>query len=1118
MFLLKPLAALSAATLLAVAAGAAPAKTAILIYKAKAGAMARYSSTGTLTMRDGAQTAIVGVREVERVTFSAVAADGSISMDRLDESDQLTVNGKTTNDDTHATTHMVITPNGTLTAYKTSDPDPDHVSARLYVATDPIYAARALGVGDKWSIDYKPNAELGLRAAHGDYTLTAFEKNHGVDTARITFSYHETGTAPDIGASGTLWIELTTGDTVSGDVHLDSVPFGGASSSLASGDVHQERIEGGPLSSGALTPASDLLTKTIDDTVKGFEKLPGLFTLYRKSEFGRDTIYMEIPESQLNHLYMLEATVASGTAEQVIAGEPIDDLVFEFQTVAPDRLAMVTPNTTYRATPGTPMARAIARSFASSYLESFHIEARQKSRKSLLINVSDLFRGDIANVSALFSGPGFALGGGLSFGGTYIMDRENTFIQSLKVFPQNIEAETLYNFIKPGAGIGGSVTLPDPRSAAIRVSYALFQLPETGYTPRLADPRIGYFLTAWQNFSDDARQDPLVHYIYRWKLQKANPKAALSPPVHHIVFWLDNAIPLQYRAAIRHGLLYWNAAFDKIGIEDPIEVRQMPDNADWDPADMRYNVVRWVASPNSAYAVSWMRVNPLTGQILNADITVDSGMAHVTRIEQKRIIDPASWFANPKPASPLAWEQCDMAQGAETSAEFGWLASSLLAPPGLQLDPQKFVDSFLSSTVAHEMGHILGLRHNFIASSWHSLADLQNASLVEKQGITASVMDYLPFNIEAIGHPGVPYWTPVLGTYDKWAIEYGYTPIPGSTPEAKKWRLNAIASECNLPGHAYESDEMADQWDPAVVRFDLGSDPLQYWHAMIQLSRKLMTSLGDRVPKYGQSYSRFTQDFELLLGEYAHAAAVSCLYIGGLYANQNFRGDPGQRPPMLPVPADEQRQALALVSRYVLGPDAWQIPKAYYNNLTGPQYTDLNGLVFGANDFPVRDTLQNVQGAALKHLFSGPVLDRIANNEFKVGDSNGAFKLTELFHAVSASVWSELEAHKDVSALRRQLQRDFLDTMTAMVLGSGAPVPDDARMLAWYQLVNLRTRIVNALPAGHYNTYTQIHLRESLMRINRVLDAQETIGGSGGGGQSLLSMLFGGSKPATPRH
>src|SRR5262249_14619251 len=180
---------------------------------------------------------------------------------------------------------------------------------------------------------------------------------------------------------------------------------------------------------------------------------------------------------------------------------------------------------------------------------------------------------------------------------------------------------------------------------------------------------------------------------------------------------------------------------------------------------------------------------------------------------------------------------CDYAAASAREAYFGELAFSALQTPEAPFDRDAFIHGYIRSVVAHEMGHDLGLRHNFIASTESTFDQLGNAAWVKQRGVTASVMDYNPPNLGAIRQNGVDYYSSVVGPDDNWAIEYGYQPIDAASPEAERPVLVRIASQCNLPGHAFQSDEMGDDYDPYIASFDLGKNPLDWNARSFQLSR-----------------------------------------------------------------------------------------------------------------------------------------------------------------------------------------------------------------------------------------------------------------------------------------
>lgn len=1159
-----------------------------LVYRAQPGQVKKTKEEATIKFSIEGQAVTMDYKGTSKVTYSKVSPSGEVTIEDKTESEEYTVNGMKApageaNEDTSAVT---LKPNGEIVGYKEEkkDKDPDgeedHLGVRLQASSTPIFPAKTVAAGDKWSHDYKANTELGTRDAHADFELVGFEKIGDVNTAKIKMTYTESG-SDAITMKGTVYVDVATGDPVRDDFEATGLPF---ESARATGTFHDERTDGGPYAAnqtpkpltevpkevaaaaakaddkkpGVATtkpgetkpaetpkPPEPKKDKTIDETVKeGFTKIPGLVTLYRKKEAGKDTIYAELPEDQLGKMMMLQATASTGTAEQIVAGDPINDIVFKLEKID-DRIFFTIPNFFYRAA-NPEIAKSVRRSFADGYLQAFKIEAKQPERKSVLIDISDLFRGDLAQISAAFSGGGlFGPAGGGGFG----MDRDKTFIKEMKNFPENLVVSTQYHFQRGGRG--SSAALADSRSAPITVVYNLSVLPgATDYTPRLSDDRIGYFETGFQSFDDDTKRDQLTRYILRWDLKKKDPTAELSEPVKPITFWLDNAIPKEYRPSFEKAFLIWNSAFEKAGFKNAIVVKQMPDNPDpndpntpSDTADMRFNCVRYVHSPDNAYAVALFRTNPMTGQILNASITVDAGIIRFTKVEHQKEVDPAQAFAygagipqeeerlrqklsgitQPSGASISTFSglakynsadprSCSLAQEARTQAYFGYHALAAQSATGTlsPTDMKAYTDQFIVEVVGHEFGHILGLRHNFIASKEYTLAQLADKSVTDKGGIGASLMDYNAFNIAALNKKGASYYSTNIGTYDRWAIEYGYVPIPAAkTPDDEKFALAQIAKQSGMPGHAYLSDEVADSFDPDVARFDMGKDNLEYQKQTMALSRKLLATLDKRVPKNGESYWEFTQDFNTLLGLYARGAGYATRFIGGQNISHSHRGDMNEKPALSTVSADTQRQALNMLVTNVFAPDAMPVPKRYYGKLA----SDPSG--FGADEAPMLDRLSGIQRTALSRLFSSTMLSRIANNEYKATATEKPVTLPYLFQTIGTNVWAEIPTKANVNPLRRNLQRAYVDRMIDVALKGG--VNADAQMLAWNELRGMKTKLATAKTVPTLDTYTKAHYADSFDKINRALDARITLGqaSSGPNINDLLSLLLGRTKDQT---
>ena len=351
-----------------------------------------------------------------------------------------------------------------------------------------------------------------------------------------------------------------------------------------------------------------------------------------------------------------------------------------------------------------------------------------------------------------------------------------------------------------------------------------------------------------------------------------------------------------------------------------------------------------------------------------------------------------------------------------------WKSPAILRPDEQMSDPrfndEKYVNDLLRATITHEMGHILGLRHNFLASTYHTPAQLANPKLVEKQGISASVMDYVGFNVFGL-KTGANLFAKGPGTYDYWAIRYGYAPIKAATPGAQVPELRKIAAESYLPGHAYNDDSLADNYDPTIARYDLSSDPLTYVEASFAISRKLLADLGKNKPAPGESYAQFTRRLNGLIRSKARDAGIAARYVGGFRVRRVVKGGKDVAQPFSPVPLSEQRRALKIIASEIFAPDAFNVPESYLNK-TAPDPFDF-GDANAAQAFPIRDQISSLRGSILSSLLTGARINRINNGEWKF--PNQTLPLTELFPTVRNAVWGDLGPKTVYTALQRRSGR-----------------------------------------------------------------------------------------------
>ncbi|MBV9388595.1 MAG: zinc-dependent metalloprotease [Chroococcidiopsidaceae cyanobacterium CP_BM_ER_R8_30] len=865
--------------------------------------------------------------------------------------------------------------------------------------------------------------------------------------------------------------------------------------------------------------------------IKNTEKMEGLFTLYRNQATGK--IYLEIKPDQLNKNYLSTVTMESGIGERgVYSGMPLQDLLFYFQRVN-NNLQFVVRNENFRTLPGDPQARSLARSFSDSVLYSLSIKSVHQERQSILVDLGDLLLADVPNLSSQLSS---------LLQGSYQLDDKKSYFGAAKVFPFNLEIESVYGF-SSGSGDRQSTaleTVPDSRDLTVRVHYGFSQLPQNdGYSPRLADDRVGYFITAYEDFSNDNHDDPFVRYINRWHLEKQDPSSPLSPPQHPIMFWIENAVPLEYRDAIREGVLMWNQAFERLGFKDAIQVQQMPDDAKWDPADVRYNTIRWLNTVDGFFALGPARVNPLTGEILSADIIVDGSFVRALKQEYRTIVqqnqlqpqsllsyvisgslgannsqtfhictnkqggqigesrqDTATSATSVAFLSQLA-TRYDLCYGMETSNQLavGSVALSLfqdIKPSSEQM--QAYIHQYLRLIIAHEVGHTLGLRHNFRGSTLLPPEDLNNTEITHTKGLVTSVMDYIPPNLAPQGVKQGDYFPSVIGPYDEWAIEYGYKPSGAAAPDAELPFLKEIAQLSTQAELDYATDEDMFDIDPNVNPWDNSSNVLLYSQWQLDNDRAMWSRLNQNPPMEGESYNKLSRMFDTVFFHYLQNTYFITKYIAGQSFHREHIGDSNGQLPFAPVPVEQQRQALATLQKYIFAADAFQFPPELLNKLAPSRWMDWGNQVQTRRlDYPIHDSIFLLQSLVLKELLSGDRLDRLGDLELK-SQPGQALSIAELFDSLQDGIFSEVmqpnRQLQPISSLRGALQSQYLNLLTNMVLRN-VSVPEAARTLAWYKLNQLRS-LLSKIPSHsrHLDEYTLAHLAETRDRIDKALNAQ----------------------------
>ncbi|NJL62257.1 MAG: zinc-dependent metalloprotease [Methylacidiphilales bacterium] len=865
------------------------------------------------------------------------------------------------------------------------------------------------------------------------------------------------------------------------------------------------------------------------ELIKDSRKLEGLFNVYQDVE--GEGVFLEVKPEQLNQSYLATTTLESGIGESgIYSGLPLQDFLFYFQPVK-NRLQFVVKNVKFRTDNNAPEMLSIKRSFSDSVLYSLEIVGVEPHSKNILVNLNELLMQDFPGLTSLLK---------YSLHSDYQLDPNKSYLSKINSFPLNVEIDSNYGF-SAQEGATFLETLPDSRAISLAVHYSFSQLPEnqlenklkaSNYIPRLADDRVGYFITAFQDFSSQNKDDVFVRYINRWHLEPVNSELAISPPKKQIIFWIENAVPLEYRNAIREGILMWNQAFIKAGFENAIAVRQMPDNADWHPADVRYNTIRWFNSLDAGFARGPTRVNPLTGEILDADIIIDAGMVRSIESEYRALIggnsvalqegflNNQSYSCQENTAQRFLKTNLetnfkinnssnqslnnDSCYGADLSfqASMGALASSLLQNETPTNDKtHQYIHEYLRYLVAHEVGHTLGLRHNFHGSTMLTPQQLNNPEITHTKGLVGSIMDYLPVNIAPQGIQQGDYFPTVIGPYDEWAITYGYKygskqtpPYHPINPTEEKNFLEQIAIASPEPELSYATDEDIRDINPLANVWDMSSNVLLYSQWQLDNARLMWERLNKSYPLQGDSYGNLRVLFNRVFRYYDRNASLLVKYIGGQSFTRNHTSENTQYS-FVPVSKLEQETALGKLVDYVFAEDAFNFSPQLLNQLAPSRWQHWgNYIPISRLDYPIHGRIFEMQSQILRSLFAGERLSRLLDIELKTTFDN-ALTIPELFNTLQSGIWSEVlivskEKPQSISSIRRAIQREHLNILLEMVLRK-VEVPEDGRTIAWYELRQLKKAIYSTLrKSKNLDLYTLAHLEESNSRITKALNAE----------------------------
>ena len=869
---------------------------------------------------------------------------------------------------------------------------------------------------------------------------------------------------------------------------------------------------GGPL--GGPAPFATL--------IKDARRIDGPLTLWQKE----DKVWIELLPAQMGQPFLLSPKIKSGIGEAWVLGGlmafPINGAggpqVVEFQRVY-NQVRLVARNTDTSVKAGTPEARAVADAYSNSLLGSVPVVSLpHPERNSILIEANGLFLSDIAGV-------GMMLARGLR--GGYSLDRSNSVITAVRASAAATVIETQNHFFggaSPALPSGLSALagnapryLPDSRSMLVSMHYSLAPMPDPPMPTRRADPRVGLFASTVLDFSDDLPASPRQRFVNRWRLEKKDPAAELSEPVKPIVFVIDRNVPHAYRETVRSAILEWNKAFEKIGFSRAIQVEQQAEDAKTETLDFGGASVRWMMNAEPVFgAIGPSVVDPRSGEILEANIGFEGISTRSMRTLRSQVLPGRSAGAPLSFATPYEWARTEAgAQSAdigtgwrEMPMEFARCMHASLAAEQLgyaldvldargDIDPdspiaEQFVLDYLKEAILHEVGHTLGLRHNFRASRAYTEAQLADPEFTRANGTAGSVMEYSAVNLPRPGQTGGAPFQTAIGPYDYWAIEYAYKPMPpGTTPKAEREALLKVAARSNEPELAYGTDE--DNFfgiDPETLQMDLGADPVAFASKRLAIARDLFQRQEQRQLTEARDYAVLRRSIGFAINDVTRAVGVLVRQIGGLRTLRDFPGS--GRDPLTPVSAKVQREALGLITGSVLSTEGLTLTPALQRRLA-PDFLDRGDFMGAATDFVPQQRLLDLQRAVLAYLMSDTIATRVLDGMNKVDRGSEAFPLNELYLRLADAVWSDLQrgGQPGGGAARRDLQRDHVNRLALAVVRPSMSGRADNRGLLRVQTRKLLGQLESAQrqQRGRWDVETVAHIGDCVETLRQALAA-----------------------------
>ena len=814
--------------------------------------------------------------------------------------------------------------------------------------------------------------------------------------------------------------------------------------------------------------AKESKKKTMKEALKNTRSIEGLIALHQDSTKGK--LYMSITREQLEEEFIYFVHGYNGHMNVGVGkGWPYYSRIIKINRYY-NRIEFEIQNNSFYFDKSSPLSKSSETNITTAILASSPIISEENGL--ILIEADKIFMTESLHQITRGFVPGgknknpFRLGR---------LTKDRTKYKAIKNYPENTDIIVQYVYTNPTpTNYGSDAGMTDARSVNATLQHSFIKVPKNDYVPRYEDPRVGYFTNKQTDMTVADDPTPYRDMIQRWYLQKKDPTQEKSEVKEPLVWWIENTTPYEFRDAIKEGVLAWNKAFEAAGFINALEVKVQPDTANWDAGDIRYNVLRWTSSPNPPFGGLGPRfTNPRTGQILGADIMLEY-VYFTNRVKYEKIYDT---FNGENENYPLT--ACHAGHIMQQGNIFGMMTVKETEQYS-QLEQHRIIYESLVKLTLHEVGHCLGLSHNFFSSQLHSLKNIHDRHITEPIGLVSSVMDYVTANVGINSQNHGQFYTTVPGPYDIWAIEFGYTPS-FLNQEDEKERVRTLLSKSTQKQYGYgnDSDDMRSPGrgiDPRIMISDMSDDAVGYAQQRMDIINSLHPTLLKKFQKKGESYHEFRNAFYILNREYANCVRVISRYIGGIYLDRSMHGQKNKKDPYIPVPEGEQKWAMTLLNSYLFSPDAFDTSEDLYRHLQ-PQRRGWSG----TQDPKIHDMYLGMQKDILNHLLHPKVLKRISDAEFY----GNKYSSSQMIGDLTVACFSA-DAGANVNSIRRNLQTEYTRRLINVVNGKGRSNYDHSSVSLAFE--NLEKIKKYASRYNGVNESTKAHRKHLIYIIDKALD------------------------------